>query len=79
MKVFTALLRIVVQESFSHAWKPNDAFDLMHSIVPLVCSDVIFLDKHWKRRVQRLPRDLVPEHIYYANEFRRFFDYLETQ
>ena len=78
MKIFTALLRVIVKESKSHAWMPNDAFDFVHCVVPLACSDIIFLDKHWKRRVQQLPADVQPKRIYYGQEVEDFLKDFES-
>ncbi|MEQ1760415.1 MAG: hypothetical protein ABL986_19045 [Vicinamibacterales bacterium] len=78
----TALVHaILVEEARSFAWTPNDAVDFGHALMPLVLADAMFMDKAWKRRVERiassLPQDL-PQ-IFYEPESSQFLDWLESQ
>lgn len=77
-EIHTRLMRLLLQELPSYQWLANDAFDLLHAIVPLYVAQVIFLDKQWKRRVMTLPNHLLPNRVFYGQEFDAFLDYFES-
>jgi hypothetical protein len=74
----SALVRMIASEAKSHTWTLNDAFDFTHAIVPVVFADLIFLDRHWKRRVERLPPGVTRAEVFYAPQTDKFLDRLEA-
>lgn len=77
LHVLTALVRLLVKERKSHKWMPNDAFDFAHALVPLVYADAIFLDRHWKNRIERMNLKGPLARVFYGYEADAFLDWFE--
>jgi hypothetical protein len=54
--VLTHLLRMLVLEAKAFQFKKHDGLDLCHAVLAAACGSVATLDKHWKRRIENLPR-----------------------
>ncbi len=60
------LVRTLILES--NQLKPGDALDFFHAVMASAFASVAALDKHWKRRVESLPKPNGLAHIYYQPE-----------
>ena len=54
--VFCGLMRDLILESKSHALKKGDGMDFSHAVLASTFASVGTLDRHWKRRVENLPK-----------------------
>ena len=54
--VHVNLARLLILESKSYAMMPNDAIDFGQAVVSSAYASVATLDKHWKRRLESLPK-----------------------
>jgi hypothetical protein len=63
---YTHLIRTLVIEQA--AIKKNDGLDFCHTVIASAFSSFAALDKHWKRRVESLPKPNGLAHIYYQPE-----------
>jgi hypothetical protein len=71
------LERLIVSEAKSYVWIPNDGVDFMHAAVAGAYSDLLVLDKQWKRRIlATAPKRLTPW-VFYRNELDLFLDQFE--
>jgi hypothetical protein len=52
----------------AHNIKPNDAMDFSHAVIGSAYGSFATLDKHWKRRVENLPRPNSLARIYSPRE-----------
>jgi len=77
LHLMTRIIRALIQEAKSHRWQPNDAFDFSHALVPLVYADAVFLDKQWKKRIERLKLDVPFARVFYAYEAPVFLDWFD--
>lgn len=64
--VYMNLLRIMAVEATS--LKPGDAMDFCHAVVASAFASFATLDKHWKRRVEGLPKPNGLARIYFGPE-----------
>jgi hypothetical protein len=77
LHLLSRLVRALIEEKKSFHWKPNDGLDFAHAIVPLVYADAMFLDKHWKNRVERLKLNGSFAKVFYGYEAETFLDWFE--
>jgi hypothetical protein len=78
LQIATTVFRAVLDEAKGYKWMPNDAYDFTHAIVPLAYADAVFLDKQWKRRMERLTLPEGVARIFYGAETCEFLDWLES-
>lgn len=74
----TNLLRLLVKESKSFTLKKGDGRDLCHAVLGGAYGNFAALDKHWKRRVEALPKPNNLSRIYYAGELDQLVTDLEA-
>lgn len=61
-----------------HQLKTNDGFDYCHALLASAYSSVATLDKHWKRRIENLPKPNNLAKIYYGPELDQMVTDIET-
>jgi len=49
-----------------------------HAIVPITVADAVFLDKQWKRRLERIDLPFELPRIYYGTQAAEFLDWFEN-
>jgi hypothetical protein len=62
------LLRTLIVESKAYQIKKGDGLDFCHAVMASAFASVAALDKHWKRRVENLPKPNKLAHIYSRRE-----------
>lgn len=62
------LVRTLIVEAKGHPLKPGDALDFSHAVMASAFASVATLDKHWKRRVEGLPKPNGLARVYYEPE-----------
>ena len=70
------LLRTLVAES--NQWKTNDGLDFCHAAMASAFASIATLDKHWKRRIENLPKPNRLAHIYYQPQLDKMVDDIES-
>jgi hypothetical protein len=55
--MFVNLVRTLILEAKSHRLKTGDGLDFSHAVMGSAFANFVALDKHWKRRVERLPEN----------------------
>jgi hypothetical protein len=71
------LLRLLVKESKNSTLKKGDGRDLCHAVLGSAYGSIAALDKHWKRRVEALPKPNNLACIYYAPQLDELVNNLE--
>lgn len=71
------LLRQLVSEAKQFTLKKGDGRDLCHAVLGSAYGSLAALDKHWKRRVEALPKPNGLARIYSANELDKLVGDLE--
>ena len=71
------LLRQLVSEAKQFTLKKGDGRDLCHAVLGSAYGSLAALDKHWKRRVEALPKPNGLARIYSANELDQLVGDLE--
>jgi hypothetical protein len=66
------LERLVTREARSHTWKPNDGLDFMHAAIASGASDLLLLDRQWKRRVLEVAPPKTYPWVFYRYELDDF-------
>lgn len=61
-------MRTLIVEAKGHPLKPGDALDFSHAVMASAFASVATLDKHWKRRVEGLPKPNGLARVYYEPE-----------
>ena len=74
--VYQNLLRTLIEEA--HAMKANDAMDFSHAVIGSAYGSFATLDKHWKRRVENLPKPNGLARTYYAPQLDQMVTDMET-
>ena len=72
-------MRILIAEAKSHQIVKNDGVDFGQAVVAPCITRLATLDKHWKRRVEKLPQPNQLARIYCENEIGALVDDLEKQ
>jgi hypothetical protein len=72
------LVRTLILEAKSHVLKKGDGTDFCHAAMASAFATVGTLDKHWKRRVESLPKPNRLARIYYAPELSKMVDDIES-
>jgi hypothetical protein len=76
--VYHNILRNVVANLKGHPLKHGDGRDLCHAVVGAAYGSFATLDKHWKRRIEFLPKPNGLARIYYAPELDQLVNELES-
>jgi hypothetical protein len=69
---WNALIRLLVLEGKAHHWKRGDSADFCHALFAASYAQLATLDKHWKRRIELLPKPNSLASIYYEPELDQF-------
>jgi len=72
------LVRMLLVEAESHRLKTGDGLDFCHAVMGSSFARVAALDKHWKRRVENLPKPNGLACIYYAGELDKMVTDIES-
>jgi len=72
---YIGLVRALIIEG--HKPKPNDGLDFCHAVLASAFASVAALDKHWKRRVESLPKPNQLAHVYYQPELNEMVGAIE--
>lgn len=70
------LVRTLIVESGQ--LKPGDGLDFSHAVIGSAFASVAALDKHWKRRIEGLPKPNGLAHIYSAPELDKMVTDIES-
>ncbi|MBI3697339.1 MAG: hypothetical protein HY238_21190 [Acidobacteria bacterium] len=76
--VLLHLLRTLVLEAKGFRYMPHDALDFCHAVLASAYGSLAALDKHWKRRVENLPRPSRLAKVYYRPQANELVDTLEA-
>jgi len=74
---YVNLVRNLIVEANSYRLKRNDGLDFCHAVIATAFASVATLDKHWKRRVERLPKPNGLAHVYYGPELDKMVTDIE--
>jgi hypothetical protein len=74
---YSHLIRTLIVEAKSHQLKKGDGTDFCHAIMAGAYASVGTLDKHWKRRIESLPKPNQLATIYYEPELDEMVDEIE--
>lgn len=74
--IMNHLLRLLVREA--KTLKKGDGLDFCHAVMASAYGSIATLDKHWKRRVESLPKPNRLAKIYYRPEVDQLVDVLES-
>ena len=66
--VYINVVRQLILESRSRVIVPNDGIDFAQAVIGSAYASVATLDKHWKRRIEMLPKPNRVARIYYQQE-----------
>lgn len=75
---YVNLVRTLIVESRSHGVKKGDGLDFCHAVIGSAFASVAALDKHWKRRLETMPKPNKLAPIYYANELDQMVGDIES-
>jgi hypothetical protein len=75
---WNGLIRLLVLEGKAYQWKRGDSADFCHALLAASYGRFATLDKHWKGRVERLPKPNSLASIYYEPELDRFVADIEN-
>lgn len=73
-----SLLRTLIVEAKAYQVKKGDGLDFCHAVMGSAFASVATLDKHWKRRVEGLPRPNGLARIYYQPELDQMVTDIES-
>lgn len=76
---YAHLMRVLIAEAKSHQIVKNDGIDFGQAVIAPSITKLATLDKHWKRRVEKLPRPNQLARIYCAGEMDELVDDFERQ
>lgn len=71
------LQRVLVHEAKEFPFQRHDGLDFCHAVLAAAYGDLATLDKHWKRRVGKIPKPNGLATIYYRPELDQLVDRLE--
>lgn len=74
---YAHLMRLLISEAKSHQIVKNDGIDFGQAVVAPGITKFATLDKHWKRRIDQLPKPNNLAQIYSANELDALVDDFE--
>lgn len=75
---WNGLVRILILQGKAYHWKRGDSADFCHALLAASYAQLATLDKHWKRRIELLPKPNSLASIYYEPELDRFIADLEA-
>lgn len=72
------LVRTLILEAKSHRLKKGDGTDFCHAVIASSFASIATLDKHWKRRIESLPKPNKLARIYYQPQLDQMVDDIDT-
>ena|SRR5215472_14742231 len=75
--VYVNLIRNLVRDRGFQV-KQGDGMDFSHAVFGSAFATIATLDKHWKRRVEELPKPNSLARIYYGPELDQMVEHLEV-
>lgn len=72
------LLRTLILEAKTRPLKKGDGVDFSHAVMASAFANIAMLDKHWKRRVENLPKPNKLARIYFAPELGKMVSDIES-
>jgi hypothetical protein len=75
---YVNIVRDLILEAKSHRLKKGDGFDFCHAVIACAFASIATLDKHWKRRVENLPKPNKLARIYYEPQLDEMIDDIES-
>jgi hypothetical protein len=69
---WNGLLRLLILQGKAYHWKRGDSADFCHALLAASYAQLATLDKHWKRRIESLPKPNSLASIYYEPELDQF-------
>jgi hypothetical protein len=75
---YVHLVRNLVINAKAQRLKEGDGVDFCHAVMATAFSSVATLDKHWKRRIESLPKPNGLARIYYGAELDRMVTDIES-
>ncbi len=76
--VWVHLQRMLVLEAKAFQFKDNDGLDFCHAVLAAAYGSLATLDRHWKRRVEQLPKPNNVARMYYRPEVDDLVAVLES-
>jgi hypothetical protein len=76
--VYINLIRHLITEAKQHPIKRGDGLDFSHAVISSAFANVAMLDKHWKRRIQSLPKPHGLARVYYSPELDKMVDEIDS-
>jgi hypothetical protein len=77
--VTSNLVRTLIIEAETHPPKKGDGCDFSHAVMASAFASFATLDRHWKRRIDNLPKPNQLARIYYGPELDQMVADIETQ
>lgn len=75
---FFQLQRVIWNEARAYHLKVNDGIDFCHAVVASSYGSIITLDKHWKRRILKIPKPHCLARTFYRAELDELVDEFEA-
>jgi hypothetical protein len=75
---WNGLVRLLIYQGKAYQWKRGDSADFCHALLAASYAQFATLDKHWKRRIESLPKPNSLASVYHGAELDRFVADLET-
>jgi len=76
---YAHVMRGLIVEAKSHHLKKGDGIDFCQAVLASSIATVATLDKHWKRRIEQLPKPNGLARIYYASELDSMVEDFEAR
>ncbi len=74
---YVNLVRTMIVDAKAYKLKKGDGLDFFHAVMASAFASVATLDKHWKRRVENLPKPNGLARIYYQQELDKMVTDIE--
>lgn len=75
---YVNLVRTLIVDAKAHQLKKGDGVDFCHAVMASAFASVATLDKHWKRRIEGLPKPNKLARIYYQPELDKMVADIES-
>jgi hypothetical protein len=75
---YVNLVRTLIVDAKAYRLKEGDGVDFCHAVMASAFARLATLDKHWKRRVENLPKPNTLARIYYQPELDKMVADIES-
>jgi hypothetical protein len=76
---YAHIMRKLIAEAKSHHLTKGDGIDFCQAVLASSIADIATLDKHWKRRIEELPKPNMLARIYYDSELDSMVEDFEAR